>query len=452
MPDIVNNIERFLQEEQTPVSAVEIAQRFLNMTNAKSPVADKLVDTLLHSHPHFHKTDAGRWSVRKFESTPETLCFWACMIFPQRLSFADPFMIHLAYFNDGLFDGTISFSVTPGAFLAVSEKVNGVIGNAALLFDGFGNQQSNFTRLLSHTAPDVDRTIFTLKRVAQKVFPDSLIKSSTDLSKVLGDFYHAEDAEAQFSSFKRQIIRMAELLRNSHIETNTALREFLLFEIDDINFDAYAFDQSFIREMIQSPGVYIMKDKSDQVIYVGKAKNVQRRLSSYFINTQELDSKRRAIRDELYDIEIIETGSELQALLKEYELIHLYDPPINRQYDVHPRSHYAKERYERILFLPAVEESVVHLFLFNPAGRYKLMGVRTGEINRQKIKQHLDYVFADVKTQHAPEIEIIVSWLTRNAENVNSLDMRRVASMDEALRLIELNVQHFDPEQQQIFL
>jgi hypothetical protein len=452
MPDILDNIERFLKAQPSPVSAVEIAQRFLNITNAPAPIANRLVDTLLLPHPKFSKTDAGLWTVNRADAPAEKLSFFLCKLFPERTLNPQPFLIHVAQFAETDFEETITLSVAPDSLIAVSEKINSIIGKAPLLFDGFGNQQSQFNRLLAFTVvPDVERPLFNLKRIAAKLFPSSPIKSAADLSKLLGDIYHDENADAQFDALKRQAQRIIELLCERGIDNLMSLQEFIATDIDEICFDSYAFDPSFFHEMIQSPGVYIMRDKAGFVIYVGKAKNLQRRLFSYFTNVEQVENKLQKIRDELYDIEIIETGSELEALLKEYELIQLYDPPINRQYDVHPRPGYNKERYERILFLPSTEAEIVHLFLFNPAGRFRLMAVEREGINRKKIAQQLEYVFADIEPQHVPEIEIITSWVSRNADSVNSIDMRSIVSPDEALRLIELNVKNFDSEEQQIF-
>ncbi len=78
----------------------------------------------------------------------------------------------------------------------------------------------------------------------------------------------------------------------------------------------------------QSPGVYIMKNISGNVIYVGKAKNLKKRVSQYFsgrnagIKTEHLVSK-------IYDIETIVSQNELDAFLLENTLIKQYKPKYN---------------------------------------------------------------------------------------------------------------------------
>ncbi len=87
-----------------------------------------------------------------------------------------------------------------------------------------------------------------------------------------------------------------------------------------------------------SPGVYLMKDDRGQVIYVGKAKSLRKRLSSYF---QDLSArgninvgKIRALVESIRDIDTISTNTEREALLLEDELIKLHQPVYNsRQKD-----------------------------------------------------------------------------------------------------------------------
>ena len=75
------------------------------------------------------------------------------------------------------------------------------------------------------------------------------------------------------------------------------------------------------------PGSYQMKNKDGVIIYVGKAKNLQRRLRSYF--TRTLTGKTKLLVDEIEDFEYIVTSSELESLILEITLIKKYDPKYN---------------------------------------------------------------------------------------------------------------------------
>jgi excinuclease ABC subunit C len=74
-------------------------------------------------------------------------------------------------------------------------------------------------------------------------------------------------------------------------------------------------------------GVYLMKDKEGNVIYIGKAKSLKKRLSSYLM--RELSTKTQAMFSNVYDIEYRLTPTDSLALLLEMNLIHKYRPKYN---------------------------------------------------------------------------------------------------------------------------
>ncbi len=75
------------------------------------------------------------------------------------------------------------------------------------------------------------------------------------------------------------------------------------------------------------PGSYQMKDKNGVIIYVGKAKDLKNRLSSYF--TGRVTGKTKKLVSEIVDFEYIVTSSELESFILEINLIKKYDPKYN---------------------------------------------------------------------------------------------------------------------------
>ena len=82
-----------------------------------------------------------------------------------------------------------------------------------------------------------------------------------------------------------------------------------------------------VRQFPSSPGVYVMRDSKGKIIYVGKAKNLKARTSSYF--TGEKDIKTRFLLEKAADIEAILTGTEYEALVLENNLIKRNAPRYN---------------------------------------------------------------------------------------------------------------------------
>ena len=82
-----------------------------------------------------------------------------------------------------------------------------------------------------------------------------------------------------------------------------------------------------LAQVPESPGSYQMKNKDGVIIYVGKAKNLHRRVNSYFNRTQT--GKTLKLVSEIEDFTFIVTATELEAFLLEINLIKEYDPKYN---------------------------------------------------------------------------------------------------------------------------
>ena len=78
-----------------------------------------------------------------------------------------------------------------------------------------------------------------------------------------------------------------------------------------------------------APGVYIMRDKSDKVIYVGKAKKLKNRVSQYFQDTASHSPKTRIMVSKIHHFDVIVAASEFEALVLECSLIKRHMPKYN---------------------------------------------------------------------------------------------------------------------------
>ena len=79
------------------------------------------------------------------------------------------------------------------------------------------------------------------------------------------------------------------------------------------------------------PGCYLYKDKAGKVLYVGKAKNLKKRVKQYFQYTRELEPKIQQMVEEADRVETTGVGSEIEALILEANLIKKYRPKYNSQ-------------------------------------------------------------------------------------------------------------------------
>ncbi|MCI8347362.1 MAG: excinuclease ABC subunit UvrC [Bacilli bacterium] len=115
------------------------------------------------------------------------------------------------------------------------------------------------------------------------------------------------------------------------------------------------------------PGSYQMKNKDGIIIYVGKAKNLQRRLRSYF--TRTLTGKTRMLVEDIDDFEYIVTSSELESLILEITLIKKYNPKYNillKDDKTYPFIEFTKEKYPKLKVVRNVKRKKNKNYLYGP--------------------------------------------------------------------------------------
>lgn len=84
-----------------------------------------------------------------------------------------------------------------------------------------------------------------------------------------------------------------------------------------------------VKKLPLSPGIYLMKDKKGQIIYIGKAKALKNRVSSYFRSVENHTPKVYRMVENVWDFEYIVTSSEFEALVLECSFIKQYSPKYN---------------------------------------------------------------------------------------------------------------------------
>ena len=131
------------------------------------------------------------------------------------------------------------------------------------------------------------------------------------------------------------------------------------------------------------PGSYQMKNKDGIVIYVGKAKNLQRRLRSYF--TRTVTGKTKMLVDDIDDFEYIVTSSELESLILEITLIKKYDPKYNillRDDKSYPYIELTNDKYPTLKIVRNVKRKKTKNHLYGPYPNVSAARKTVNMINR----------------------------------------------------------------------
>jgi len=117
--------------------------------------------------------------------------------------------------------------------------------------------------------------------------------------------------------------------KSEHQNQSESPEKLHLDTIEESESQDYPFDyKSYLKNLTRQPGVYQMYDSDGKILYVGKAKNLFNRVSSYF-RSSGLSPKTRALVRRIASIEVTITGSEAEALVLEQNLIKAQRPPYN---------------------------------------------------------------------------------------------------------------------------
>jgi excinuclease ABC subunit C len=110
--------------------------------------------------------------------------------------------------------------------------------------------------------------------------------------------------------------------------------------------------QDLVNKLPQKPGVYQFFNSQGEILYIGKAKNLRKRVSSYFVNALPSSFKQEALVKKIADIKYILVGSESDALLLENNLIKEYKPKYNillKDDKTYPWICIRNERFPRVI-------------------------------------------------------------------------------------------------------
>lgn len=462
----------YLRQRQEPVRAAELATEVLKLQQVPAGVAARLIESLLAGEARVDRVGEDCYRYRAAGEPPLSARGWmVCGILPERASHWQEWQaLACAWVSAGEIRPLATITAGEGADWSgrIARFIHTLLQEAAgqpLVFFGLGHQIALFRRAAAELVQTpLANPVLAMRPLAGKLFPDATLAGAEDLAALLGlPAWSGAEIDATLAQLAAIWQLLIEQLAMRGVTTDAQLAAFLAPEEAAIDWTPYAFDAGFIRSLPAGPGVYLMRDRSDTVIYVGKAGNLARRVRSYFLPGTEPDAKLEQIRRRLFRLEIREVGSELAALLLEQRFIRHFDPEINRQLQVQARPHRRRARYQRILILPSAVPEWLQLFFLDPGH-----GLTTGWLardhaqagpppcyaawresgsdateamllrSRNDLLRRVRAFLPAAGTPGEPEAaEIAWSWLGDQKRAVPGIDLRQSASPAETVRLIE---------------
>lgn len=168
-------------------------------------------------------------------------------------------------------------------------------------------------------------------RIARKLLRGLKQKGLFAISEHFGIQLKHHRALEDATATAKILLKFFEMLPNAKIYDYHTLVDFQKPIVRKLNPEKLHYNRTMIRFFPEVPGVYFFKDRNGKTIYIGKAKNLKRRVNSYFYQSQGHSEKVKSLVQNTYRIEYEILGSELEALLLESELIKKEQPLFNYQ-------------------------------------------------------------------------------------------------------------------------
>lgn len=213
---------------------------------------------------------------------------------------------------------------------------------------------------------------------------------------------------------------------------------------EPVKFAAESITYKKIRELPAVPGVYGFRSRAGTFIYIGKAKNIRRRLLSYFRAPEDSQKKVEQLRIEADSLMTHVCGSELESLLSEYRLIKKYAPALNRQVQINERSGSFQPIDDCIVLLPHGDHDLLMSFWIRKEEKTRMIPLSyTILLEKAEMCAKIETFFFSDKTvaesTDFAEQEIITRWVKRYRDVIPTIPVSRLASgadVVEALRVL----------------
>jgi hypothetical protein len=232
---------------------------------------------------------------------------------------------------------------------------------------------------------------------------------------------------------------LVESLLEKGIETRDKLDDLINKNIIDW-FRDKDFNINTIQALPTSAGVYGFKDRHDSFIYIGKAKNLKRRLFSYFRTTSESPEKISKLRSDSHKLVTYQCASELEAIIYEYRLIRKHKPALNSQLDVNERTGTYKPVSDCIIVLSHTLNTKLMLFMLRQNQKVVMKPVEFPTPDKAALQRDIDeYFFKGVlpaEPTDFPEMELATRWIKNNREGLNFIEVYNYSDAQETADIL----------------
>jgi len=425
-----DRILSYLEKAGQPVPAAQILQDVLNIRSPNEIAASRVLKGIVGKDPRFHNS-RGLWFMRQSRSSDSPAGFsnFAVLFLEAGMqrSCARGAFHHAG--SDALWEFEIGGLGSRAGFRALRAARSKLNNRLLLAWSPMEFQLWN--RLLRYLRlEEWDNETLCMRSLAARVLERTAHGlRPEDLAFELGLPAPDPNMPARMAQFFSSCLPLLLGRVPEEHRTNTkSLQAWIDAGNPKVDFSRFGFGPEFLRNIPECPGVYIMRNRADDIVYIGKSRNLGRRVRSYFTSRALKEPKVARIHEQIYSIEVAATRSEVEALLVEMGLIRDFRPPINLQTAVHERPDtYGKER-NLLLLVPHEKREKAEVYFLHegcfvaqqsvslerPPPKNILLKIRSVYFTNRRIRR---------QDREPWEREIVFRWLAANRKRLNYIDI-----------------------------
>jgi hypothetical protein len=441
-----DKIAGYLEKAGTALPAEQILRVVLNILSPNSFAADKVLRGIVGGDPRFYERQ-GLWHLTS-QANPR-LAEIAALHLQWERGRPDCFRgaVHLPE-NGSSWEFLRTETASSAAYPSLHAAREAADNHLLLVWST--KERSLWNRLLRTSGlPAWEGDSLALSALAARALPNiPPLHHPEDAASVLG--LPSPDTEGPAAMARFLFALWRSLLETVPAGLRGNLAELKLW-IEErnakVDFTHFAFGRDFLARLPASPGVYLMRNRGGEVIYVGKADNLRRRVLSYFTTRALKDMKTARIHGQLHSLEFLTCATGVEALLLEMRMIRDFRPPINFQTEIHEQpSRYGNSR--NLLLLVPVNENA-EVYLVKDGAFVARQSVPLGRGPSKRLSSRIRAVYFGARRSKAAkredwETEIVARWLAAHKRRLNFVDVDE--SGDHASVMRRLTCYLMDPD------
>jgi hypothetical protein len=446
----MDKVSEYLAARPEGATAEDIAREALGLTGAVGGVASSVIRAAAETDPRITEVDGGLWALRNATQS-KRLRERAYVVIASREQPDGALGVGVTRVTFAGDLTTESFVIPRGrSESGVTEfnRLQGLVTNAEVGGFRFSTTRSSVNQI---SRLQVGRTCLSqglcLSKLARRCYPDQKIRSCADVAEALGlSYVEPPDTTSASEQQATLLLGLLEQFEARDINTIEGVLEDLRPMVTAVDFEAFAFDETYLDDLPECPGVYVMRDVDGKVIYVGKSVHLRDRVKTYFAKRSEREEKTLKILDRIWTVEVQEVGSELEALMLEARLIQATQPEFNKQVEVHERG--VSDRPPYVLVLPSADPESVELFCVR--SDLEIGTVRTrkdladwGE-GWSSLNDYFSREAAELNDSDLAAHRILAGWLQQNGEKINLIDLGDAGATENLKGILEAHIRDAD--------